>query len=68
MKRYVLKNQNGFEVALLSFGASVQSIKTKDRSGNTVNVVIGLNTLEGIKKTFIMSVSDLKEMLFFFLI
>jgi aldose 1-epimerase len=48
VKKYVLKNKNGFEVVLLSFGATVQSINVKDRNGRSVNVVLGLNTIEGL--------------------
>ena len=47
VKRYILKNSNNFEVTFLSFGATIQSIKTKDRNGKSVNVVLGLNSTQG---------------------
>ena len=55
VKKYVLKNKNGFEVSLISLGATVQSIITQDRYSKPVNVIIGSNHLIGISlflKTF----------------
>ena len=48
VKKYVLKNQNGFEVSLISFGASIQSIVTKDKTDKSVNVIVGLNNINGL--------------------
>jgi aldose 1-epimerase len=47
VKKYVLRNKNGFEVSLISLGATVQSIVTKDQNGEHVNVIIGSNHLIG---------------------
>lgn len=44
--KYVLKNHNDFEVVLLSYGAILQAMKTKDRNNKLVNVVLGFDTLE----------------------
>lgn len=44
--KYVLRNKNDFEITLLSFGATIQSMKTKDRNKKSTNVVLGFNTLE----------------------
>jgi aldose 1-epimerase len=47
VKQYVFKNQNDFEVTFLSYGASIQSIYTKEKSGKSINVALGLNNIEG---------------------
>ena len=43
-----MKNQNNFEVSFLSYGAIIQSIYTKEKSGKSINVALGLNNIDGI--------------------
>jgi aldose 1-epimerase len=44
---YVLKNKNGVEADVITFGATLISLKTPDRSGNTADVVLGYKDLDG---------------------
>ena len=48
VKRFTIKNNNDFEVNLISYGASIQSIKLKDKNGKLINLVLGLDHLEGL--------------------
>lgn len=42
--QYVLKNKNGMEVALASYGARIMGITVPDRDGNLADVVLGYDT------------------------
>ena len=44
---YVLKNKNGVEVEVITFGATLVSLKAPDRSGNMADVVLGYKDLDG---------------------
>jgi aldose 1-epimerase len=44
---YTLANQNQVEAVILSYGGIVASLKTPDRSGATVPIVLGFDTLAG---------------------
>jgi aldose 1-epimerase len=44
---YTLKNENGAEVKITNFGASVVSLKITDRNGKFEDVVTGYDSLEG---------------------
>ena len=46
VKQYVLRNNKNIEVALLSYGATIQFIKVLDKNNISTNIVLGLNTLE----------------------
>lgn len=45
VERYVLSNDAGLSVAILSFGAVIQKLHVPDASGNTANVVLGFDNL-----------------------
>ncbi len=45
--RYRMRNQNGMEVVVSDFGASILQILVPDRAKRAVDVVLGLETLEG---------------------
>ncbi len=45
VERFVLTNEAGLSVALLTFGAIIQELHVPDASGQTVNVVLGFRTL-----------------------
>lgn len=47
IKRYLLTNKNGVKVALLNYGAIVQSIETPDKAGKFANITLGYPTIEG---------------------
>jgi len=44
--RYTLTNCHGMKVQIITYGATVQSIKTPDKSGHLANVVLGFKTLD----------------------
>jgi aldose 1-epimerase len=44
--RYTLKNRNGMEVQVLTYGGIVTSIRVPDRSGKLDDVVLGYDTME----------------------
>lgn len=48
--RYVLTNRNGMEVAIITYGGRIQSLKTRDKSGKLADVVTGFDTLDGYLK------------------
>lgn len=43
-KTYILKNKNRIELEVSNLGATILSLKVPDKSGELVNVVIGLST------------------------
>jgi aldose 1-epimerase len=47
VKKFEMTNQNNMKVEVVSFGASLHSMSLKDRSNNYVNVIVGVDTLEG---------------------
>ena len=47
VKLYTLKNKNDFELSVISYGASIKSIKVKDKHQLLTNVCLGLDTIEG---------------------
>lgn len=46
VERFILKNQSGMTVALLSLGCIIQSIDVPDRDGAFANVALGFSRLE----------------------
>jgi len=55
--QFLLKNKNGMEVRLASYGGRVTSIKVPDRNGGMADVVLGFDTVEpyrsSIKKPYL---------------
>lgn len=49
IKRFTWQNESGMSVALLSYGAIIQSIKVPDRSGNVSDVVLGFDDIAGYR-------------------
>lgn len=47
VKKYTMTNKNGFSVSLISYGATIQSVFVKDKSGKLVNIALGFETIEG---------------------
>ena len=43
--QYTLKNSNGMEVSVISFGGIITSLKAKDRDGKNEDVVLGFDNL-----------------------
>jgi len=44
---FKMVNRSGMEVAITNYGATIVSLKTRDRNGNLGDVVLGYDTLEG---------------------
>lgn len=49
VEKYILTNGCGLEVAVLTYGATIQSIKTPDKDGNIADVVLGFDNIEGMR-------------------
>lgn len=49
IKRFTWTNEKGMSVALLSYGAIIQSITVPDRSGNPSDVVLGFDDIAGYR-------------------
>ena len=47
VKLYTLRNKNDFEFSVISYGASIKSIKIKDKNNVVTDVCLGLDTIEG---------------------
>ena len=47
---YTLKNSHGMEARIINYGGIVVSLKTRDRSGQLGDVVLGFDSLEGYLK------------------
>jgi aldose 1-epimerase len=47
VKLFKLRNQNDFQLNLISYGASIQSVLVKDKENKLINVTLGFDTLEG---------------------
>ena len=48
--KYTLTNGGNFEVNVISYGASIQSILLHDRNQKPLNVALGFDSLKGIYK------------------
>jgi len=46
VRQFTLTNNQGIEVAILSYGGIITSIKTPNKFGQSNNIVLGLNSLE----------------------
>ncbi|MCR5150873.1 MAG: galactose mutarotase [Clostridiales bacterium] len=44
---FTMSNTQGTEVDIITFGATVQSIRTKDKNGVSGDILIGFDTMEG---------------------
>jgi len=47
IKKYTLSTSDGFEVALINYGATIQSIRQPDKSNQTTEITLGYDTLQG---------------------
>ena len=47
IKEFSIKNNNGIEVKITNFGATITTIKVPDSKGNIENIACGFDTLEG---------------------
>jgi len=49
---YELKNTNGIEVKIINYGAAITSLKIPLKTGNIIDVVLGLESLEDYIKSY----------------
>ncbi len=47
MSRYILATSDGFEVALIDYGATIQSIRQADKHNQIDEITLGYDTLQG---------------------
>ena len=47
---YTLRNTNGMEASIMTYGGTIVSLKVPDRNGNLGDVVLGCDTLDGYLK------------------
>lgn len=52
MDTYILRNKNGVEVELLSYGATLKSLKLPLNNGEIIDVVLGFDTLDNYEKSY----------------
>lgn len=45
--RYMLSTSDGFQVSLIDYGAGIQSIRQLDERGQTAEITLGYDTLQG---------------------
>jgi aldose 1-epimerase len=48
--RFVLTNSKGVEAVVISYGATLVSLKTPDRNGKSADIVLGYDTLDGYEQ------------------
>ncbi|CAK9832034.1 Galactose mutarotase [Anthophora retusa] len=51
IEKYTLKNKAGQEVDIITYGATITSIRTPDKQGNIADVVLGFDNVEGYLTT-----------------
>lgn len=47
VKRFTFSNDNGVSVSVITYGATVTSIRMPDRYGNIADIALGFDELEG---------------------
>ncbi|XP_029051023.2 galactose mutarotase-like isoform X1 [Osmia bicornis bicornis] len=47
IEKYTLKNKSGQEVDIVTYGATITSVRTPDKHGNIADVVLGFDNIEG---------------------
>lgn len=48
VKRFTFANENGISVQVITYGATITSIRCPDKFGNVDDIVLGFDELEGI--------------------
>ncbi|CAF4227411.1 unnamed protein product, partial [Rotaria sordida] len=47
IKKYTLSTSDGFEVALINYGATIQSIRQPDKYNQITEITLGYDNLQG---------------------
>lgn len=50
VNKFILKNDNGYEVSVISYGGIITNILAPDRDGKQADIVLGFDTFDGYKK------------------
>lgn len=50
IQEYILKNQNGMEVHVINFGATIKNVLVPDQNGNLEDVILGFDDIAGYEK------------------
>jgi aldose 1-epimerase len=50
VSRYVLTNKKGVEAVVISYGATLVSLKVPDRAGKAADIVLGYDTVDGYEQ------------------
>lgn len=53
IRRFTFTNDNGVSVQVITYGATITSIRCPDKFGNIADIVLGFDDIEGINKTII---------------
>lgn len=48
VKRFTFSNENGVTVQVITYGATVTSIRCPDKYGNIADIALGFDELQGI--------------------
>ena len=52
VRRYTLTNRNSVQVQVISYGATITSVKCPDKKGRIHDVVLGFDDIEGKSKMY----------------
>ena len=52
VEKYTLKNKLGQEVDIVTYGATITSIRIPDKHGKIADIVLGFDNIEGTIKFF----------------
>jgi aldose 1-epimerase len=47
VRRFTLSNKSGMSVQIINYGATITKLNVPDRTGNTEDVVLGFDNVEG---------------------
>ncbi|XP_049840157.1 galactose mutarotase-like [Schistocerca gregaria] len=51
VRRFTLTNSNGMSVQIITYGATITSLKVPDKTGNVEDVVLGFDNLDGYRQS-----------------
>lgn len=47
VEQYILRNSHGLQATVITYGATLQSLKVPDKNGNTEDIVLGFDNVQG---------------------
>lgn len=54
VRRFTFSNDDGVSVQVITYGATVTSIRCPDKYGNIADIALGFDELEGISAIFVL--------------